>query len=140
MKRRRPGGIYQFFITLPDRFYPFRQDVEGQWVRGMRAYEKAAARYERKYGHGHIGYGLNCYRSCFHVLGSIILIILATLIARDYYGSDAALYTLLALVVIGMAFQEFYLHPKRFRQLRQKGILDWLSWSVPIGIYLYFFI
>lgn len=138
MRRRKDKGIYQFFITLPDRFYPFRAEVEGQWVRGMRAYEKAVARHERKYGAGHIGYGLNCYRSIFHVLGSIMLIVLATLIAKDYFGSERVLYALLALVVVGMGFQEFYLHPKRYRQLRSKGILDWLSWSVPIGLYFYF--
>ncbi|MBP6860116.1 MAG: hypothetical protein KBC38_00945 [Candidatus Pacebacteria bacterium] len=140
MKRSAPSSLYQFFITLPDRFYPFRTEVEGRWVRGLRAYEKAVARHERKYGHGHIGYGLNCYRSCFHVLGSIVLIVIATFVAKNYFGSDAALYILLALVVVGMAFQEFYLHPKRYRQLRKKGVLDWLSWTVPIGVYLYFFI
>ena len=140
MRKAAERGIYQFFITLPDRFYPFRAQVEGQWVRGRRAYEKAAAKYERKYGHGHIGFGLNCYRSCFHIVGSIILIVLATVIAREYIGSDRALYALLAVVVFGMAFQEFYLHPRRYKQLRRKGILDWLSWSVPIGVYLFFFL
>lgn len=138
-KRKDPSGIYHFIVTLPDHLYPFRSQLEGQWVRGIRSYNRALERAFRKHGVGHYGPSLFIYRSVFHVLGSIIVIVLSTLLAQQYFGSERALFFLLALVAVFIAFQEFYLQRKTYRQLWRKGVLDWVSWVAPIGVYLYFF-
>jgi hypothetical protein len=45
---------------------------------------------------------------------------------------------LLAAAFIAITFQEFYLQPRVLAQLKAKSVTDWLSWVVPIGMYLFF--
>ena len=66
-KKEKHSGVYHWLVTIPDKLYPFRTEVEGRWVRGIRAYNATLARYQRKYGIGHYGYKLVAYR---HVLSS----------------------------------------------------------------------
>jgi hypothetical protein len=138
MKKResRSAKIYHFFVTFPDRVYPFRNEIEGQWVRGLRSYNQALERANKLYGAGHYGYVLNFYRSVFHVLGAIAVITLTTLVAQDWFGSRIALYSLLIMMGVFISYQEFFLQRRTYEQLWRKGILDWLTWCVPIGIYL----
>ncbi|MES2006673.1 MAG: hypothetical protein V4436_01030 [Patescibacteria group bacterium] len=131
--------VYLYFITLPDRLYPFRNEIEGKLVRGQRSYEQAVKVALEKYGLGRLGYRLMFYRETFHFLGSILFIISATVISKNLFGSDAALYVLLLAAIVALAFQEFYVHPKSFGQRTQKGIADWLVWVAPMVIYLLLF-
>lgn len=136
--RKKRVGFYQALVMLPDRLYPFRTQVNGQWVRGIRSYNATFARYERKYGMGHYGYGLEAYRQLFHLVGSILFLVTAAYISETFLGgSTRALYTFLAIAIAFISFQEFYLHRRLYQQLWQKGLVDWLAWCVPIGIYLF---
>ena len=139
MARRRKSGIYHFFIVLPDRLYPFRCEIEGQMVRGMRSYNRAVAKAERRLGRGHFGLWLNCYRSIFHVIGAVLIILLSTLLTQHFFGSTQALYTMLAVATFLISFQEFYYHRREYQQVFKKSVVDWLSWVVPIGVYLFLF-
>lgn len=136
-KNRRYSAPYDFLVTFPERLYPFANEVEGQWVRGIRSYDRALARAFRKNGHGHYGVKLELYRSVFHVLGSVAVIVLAAFLSQDVFGTKIALYTVLCLTAVFIAFQEFYLQPRTFRQLWRKGIIDWLGWVAPIVVYLF---
>lgn len=136
-RRKKKGGVYHFFIVLPDRLYPFSAVIDGKRVRGMRAYERTIAYYERKYGRGHFGAFINCYRTFFHIIGSIIVITAIALIAREFLGTERALYVLLSVMTLLVTYQEFYYHRRHYQQLWKKGVLDWLSWVVPIGLYLF---
>jgi hypothetical protein len=129
---------YHFLLTVPDRLYPFRREIEGKWVRGQRSYEAAVNDALQKYGLGRLGYKLMLYRETFHFLGSLIFMVVSTLVARDLFGSDAALYVLLIIAVMALSFQEFYLHPKTYGQHAGKGVADWLVWVVPIAVYFTF--
>ncbi len=132
---------YNYSLTIPDRFYPFKSEIEGQWVRGIRSYNKAVENYQKKVNAATgIGLGLGTYRQIFHFIGSLIAITASTLISRDLFGSDIALYTLLAFVVLFISYQEFSLHPREYNQHWQKGIADWVVWFSPIGFYLFYFI
>jgi hypothetical protein len=130
-------NTYTYFITLPDRMYPFACEVEGQWVRGRLSYEQALNRAIDTYGLGHFGYKLSLYRSVFHFIGSVLFIYLAALISKTLWGSDIALYILFCAAIAALTYQEFYLHPKRYGQHIQKSIADWLTWVTPIVIYLF---
>ncbi len=136
---RRPHrtGIYPFLVSLPDRFYPFASVVEGKVVRGKRSYDAALRRARRRLGPGHFGYKVLAYRQCCHLLGAVLLITVVTLVSKDVFGSDAALYTLLALAIIAVSFQEFYLHPRYYGQLWRKSVADWIVWVAPIAIFLF---
>ncbi|MES2994622.1 MAG: hypothetical protein V4681_01110 [Patescibacteria group bacterium] len=136
-KKSQRGGVYPFLITLPDRFYPFRNEIKGEWVRGKRSYDLALARARRRLGPGHFGYQVLAYRQACHLLGAVVLIIFATLVAKDLFGSDMALYLLLALAVLFISFQEFYLHPKYYGQLWRKSVADWAVWVAPIALFLF---
>jgi hypothetical protein len=138
MARRRKRGFYHFFIVLPDRLFPFSATINGRRVRGRLAYEFRVSKIERKYGPGHLGVLINLYRSFFHIVASVAVIILFALLARKFFGDERALYVLLSFMTVLVTYQEFYYHRREYGQLWRKGVLDWLSWMVPIGVYLFF--
>ncbi len=131
-------GVYRALVTLPDRLYPFKTEVNGQWVRGIRAYKAVDAYYERTYGKGHYGVKLDAYRQVFHLAGSILYLILAAYISHSLLKNDEAIYAFLISAVALITFQEFYLHRRMYQQLWRKGVVDWLAWCAPIGAYVFF--
>ncbi len=138
MKRSRfERGLYHALVTFPDVVYPFRVRIRGQWVRGQRAYDAALRRAFRRYGVGRYGYTLSFYRGFFHLTASLAIIFGAAFVSQYFFGSEAALYVVLALTVLFISFQEFYLQPRLYRQLRKKGMVDWATWVLPIGLYLF---
>ena len=115
---------YAYVLTLPDRLYPFSCNIGGHWVRGRRSYERAVALALRRYGVGRLGYRLTLYRETFHFTGSLLFIFLAAWLSKNFFGSEGALYVLLASAIVALSYQEFYLHPKRYGQHLRKGIAD----------------
>ena len=133
-------SFYSFWITLPNRFYPFSSLVDGKRVRGMKAYEAVLARIQEMRGPGSYSYGLIAYRQVFHLFGALIFIMLAAVVSQRLFGSEVALYIMLLAAVLVITFQEFYLHPRYYEQHLPKSVSDWLAWVVPIGGYLVFFL
>jgi hypothetical protein len=134
--RQALRNLYEFIETVPDRLYPFMNEVEGQWVRGRKSYMHTLSHAFETYGPHRMGYKLTCYRAAFHFLGSVIFIVFAALVSQNLFGSETALYVLIAAATIALFFQEFYSHPKRYGQLRRKGVIDWLTWVTPMMIYI----
>lgn len=130
-------GLYHALVVLPDRLYPFKTKVEGEWVRGVRSYNATLARYQRIYGMGHYGFKLDVYRQLFHLAGSILFLVVAAYVSQSFLGSTDAMYVLLVVAVLLISFQEFYLHRRMYEQLWRKSVVDWLAWCVPFGIYLF---
>jgi len=130
-------GLYHWLVMIPDRMYPFKTEVDGQWVRGLRAYDAKLAAIQRIYGPGHYGFKLNAYRQFFHLVGSVLYLFIAAYLSQKFFASATALYAFLAAAVLLISFQEFYLHRRMYEQLWRKGIVDWFSWVVPIGIYFF---
>ncbi|MHB8710039.1 MAG: hypothetical protein ACYC6X_00600 [Minisyncoccota bacterium] len=133
----RRTGIYHALVMLPDRLYPFKTEVRGQWVRGVRSYDATLARYQRMYGIGRYGFKLGTYRQLFHLFGSILFLTGAAYLSETILGGARAMYALLVVAVLLISFQEFYLHRRMYEQLWRKGIVDWLTWCVPFGIYFF---
>ncbi len=106
-------------------------------MRGQTAYAKRLAFYRSRLGPGHIGYKLFLYRQVFHLIGSILFIISATLISKSLFGNQVALYILLTTAICAISYQEFYLHPRLYKQFWTKGLGDWLSWVIPMGLYIF---
>jgi hypothetical protein len=136
---KRFKKFYLYFITLPDRLYPFSALINGKFVRGQKAYLKVLANSFKINHEGHFGYGLMFYRSAFHFIGALLFIISATLISRDFFHNDTSLYFLLTAAIFALTYQEFYLHPKKYKQITKKGIIDWMTWVVPMVMYLVLF-
>jgi len=128
--------IYLFAKTTPDRLYPFKCEIEGKFVRGLDSYTYELNRAFTKYGPIHFGYKLMIYRSFFHMIGAIIFITLAAVISQRFFDGDQALYILFGAAIIALFAQEFYYHPKFYGQLRSKGITDWLTWVIPMMLYI----
>lgn len=135
--RKKRTGLYHALVVLPDRLFPFQTRVHGQWVRGIRSYDARLSRYEHKYGAGHYGYRLGAYRQVFHLLGSISFLIIAAYLSQTLFKTTDAMYVFLATAVAFISFQEFYLHRHMYQQLWKKGVIDWLAWCVPFGIYFF---
>jgi hypothetical protein len=130
--------LYLFVQTVPDRLYPFAADVEGRFVRGRESYKRALEASFSKYGPNHFGFKLTFYRGTFHLVGSIVWIMLAAYISQRWFGSEIALYSMMAFMIIGIFIQEFYWQPRKMGQLRYKGVVDWLTWVTPVFIYFFF--
>ncbi len=130
-------GFYNFCVTIPDRLYPFAEEIDGNRVRFRRAYEHALARVQDARGYGAYGARLITYRGLWHVIGAILFITFATLVSKDLFGNDVALYILLLLASLALVVQEFYVHPRTHGQMRLHGVVDVLSWIVPFGVYLF---
>ncbi len=128
---------YDYVLTIPDRAYPFRSEIEGQWVRGRKSYDYAIAAYRLRTNKLGYGYKIVAYRQVFHFVGSIIAIVLATFLSKHLFGSETSLFLLLSFVVIFITYQEFSLQPRTHSQRWQKGITDWLVWLGPIAYYIY---
>jgi hypothetical protein len=136
-KRAKHSGLYHSLVMIPDRLYPFKTQVEGQWVRGIRSYNATLARYERKHGVGHYGAKLITYRQVFHLVGSVLFLIIAAYASQAFFGNAGALPAFLIVAVFLISFQEFYVHRRMYQQLWRKGVIDWLAWCVPLGIYFF---
>jgi len=135
--RKKRSGLYHALVVLPDRAFPFKTEVKGRWVRGMRSYDARLARYQRQHGKGHFGYRLGAYRQLFHLAGSILFLMVAAYLSDFFFKTTDAVAMFLAVAVLFISFQEFYLHRRMYQQLWKKGIVDWLTWCVPFGIYLF---
>lgn len=136
MKKKR-AGLYHELVMLPDYVYPFKNEVRGHWVRGVRSYNAALAKYQRKYGAGCYGFKLDAYRQVFHLAGSILFLAIAAYVSQHFFGSSDAMFALLVAAIALISFQEFYLHRRMYQQLWRKGIIDWLTWCIPFGIYFF---
>lgn len=135
--RRERFSLYRALVTLPDRLYPFKTEVEGRWVRGIRSYNATFDRYQKMYGTGRYGFKLDAYRQIFHLAGSILFLTAAAYVSQSLLGKSEAIYALLIAAILLISFQEFYLHRRMYRQLWRKSVIDWLAWCAPIGLYLF---
>lgn len=135
---RKPPQWYATLVSIPEHFYPFACKVEGKWVRGLKSYQHAVKHSMKVYGPGRLGYKLMLYRELLHFVGSILFIVSATLISKDLFGSEIALYVLLGAAILALSFQEFYLHPKLYKQRTRKGVIDWFTWVMPMITYLFY--
>lgn len=137
---RSPGRtvrLYQFIVTIPDRIYPFAEEIEGQKVRFRRAYDSALARIQAERGYGSYGAWLITYRGACHVVGALLFIGVSTLVSQQLFGSDVAFYVLLILASFALVFQEFVLQPKSHGQMKLHSVVDLMSWVVPFGVYVF---
>lgn len=137
-KKRSLADPYHFIVTFPDRVYPFANEVGGKWVRGVRSYNRALERAFRRNGYGHYGFSLGFYRFVFHIIGAFIVLALATFIAHRLFGGRVAIGVLLALAMLFITYQEFVLQRRAYKQLWRKGVLDWLTWCVPLAFWGFF--
>lgn len=135
--KKKHTGLYHALVVLPDRLFPFKTEIEGHWVRGIRSYNERLAEYQRMYGPGRYGFKLNAYRQLFHFVGSVLFLLIAAYLSQTFLGGEAAMYAFLVAAVALISFQEFYLHRHMYQQLWRKGIIDWLSWCVPFVVYFF---
>ena len=130
-------GPYHFVVTFPDRMYPFSSYVDGQKVRWTRSYDQKLADIQEKLGVGRYGLKLAAYREFFHIIGAGIVILSATLISKELWGSDAAIPVLFIVAMLVITYQEFVIQPRTYKQHLSKGIVDWFSWNLPLVLYFF---
>lgn len=136
-KSRRVLTFYDFLVSIPDRIYPFAEEIEGQRVRFRRAYDQALSRIQEERGYGSYGAWLITYRGICHVVGAILFIGFSTIVSKELFGSDVALYVLLLLASLALIAQEFFIQPRTFGQMRLHSMVDVMSWVVPFGVYVF---
>lgn len=132
--------LYLYCESIPDRLYPFTSEIEGRFVRGRESYMQAVENAIEKYGPNRLGYKLQFYRGACHFIGSVLFIVFSTLISQKLFGSEIALYILLGTAIVALFIQEFFSHPSRFGQRRLKNFTDWLTWVVPMVLYVIFWL
>lgn len=140
MTKKRQRDPYHFCVTFPERVFPFASYIDGQKVRWSRSYEHKLAEIQQTLGEGRYGLRLGAYREAFHIIGAGLVILTATLISHTLWGNDVALPVLFIVAMIVITFQEFYIQPRTYKQRLGKGVLDWISWVVPLSLYLFIYI
>lgn len=75
------------------------------------------------------------WRALLHVVSSLVLLFASHLVALNY-GYNAPLFVFSALLIL-ITYLEFYVHPKLYHQKLSKGIIDWLSWTLPFVAYFF---
>ena len=138
--KSRLKRLYLYLESTPDRLYPFRSEIEGRGVRGYQSYRKRVEAATQKYGPQALGFQIQLYRAAWHLFGSILIIVGATFVSKHFFGSETALYVLLGLAIIALFVQEFISHPARYNQPLYKNFTDWLTWAVPMLIYIFFWL
>ncbi|NCS98997.1 hypothetical protein GW764_02305 [Candidatus Parcubacteria bacterium] len=131
--------IYYYIIAIPDKLYPFASIIEGKVVRGESSYLDAVKKAFELNGEGKFGMGLMFYRQTFHLIGAVLFVIFSTLISSNFFDNELMPFFLFGFVMVALAFQEFYFHPKKYNQVFKKGFIDWVVWIVPMAIYLIYF-
>ena len=129
-------GVYHFVVTIPDRIYPFATTIGGTRVRWRRSYDVTRRRIERAFGPGRYGFKLGMWRQICHVIGAGLFIALATALSYLLWGSLAALPAMFAAAMLAITYQEFWYHPRHYDQLYSKSVIDWMSWGVPMMVYV----
>lgn len=132
--------IYYYTISIPDKLYPFASEIEGKFVRGEKSYLNTVKKAFELNGKGKFGFGLMFYRETFHLVGAVLFVIFSTLILESLFKSELTPFFFLGSVMMALAFQEFYFHPKKYNQVIKKGFIDWVVWVVPMAIYLIYFV
>jgi hypothetical protein len=133
-------SFHHWLETIPDKLYPFKREIEGKWVRGKRAYTHALEEGFSILGPGKLRYRIVFYRGVWHIVGSIICMVVITYIAHEAFGSETALFALLGTAILALCLQEFILHPKRYGQTTRKGIFDIVTWVAPMLAYVAFLV
>lgn len=136
-KKQALRRFYEYCESIPDRLYPFTSNIEGKFVRGYTSYKQTVERAKEKYGPNALGYRIEFYRAAWHFVGSVMLIIASTFIAKHLFGSETALYVLLVTAIVALFIQEFISHPSRYNQPMRKNFTDWLVWTLPVVAYLF---
>lgn len=134
---RRIKNSYDYCVTIPDRLYPFSEEINGEKVRWRSAYDQALARVQHEYGYGSYGLLLITYRGIFHIIGAVLFVFFSVLVSRDLVGSDGSLYLLFAFVAAGILYQELYLQKHTHGQKLFHSFIDWFSWIVPMVMYMF---
>ncbi len=130
--KERIKRVHLLLESIPDYLYPFASEIEGRFVRGKKSYIHAVNRALQRYNSHTIGYRLIMYRGIFHFVGAVLFVIVATVFSKYFLGTETALYVLIGAAITALFFQEFYIHPRRYRQTVHKSFFDWLSWVVPM--------
>ena len=134
---RRIKESYDYCVTIPDRLYPFSEEIQGERVRWQAAYDQALARIQEKYGYGRYGVALIAYRSIFHVIGASLFILFLTLITQELFDTNTALYVLFFLAIIALGYSEIIIQKRMLGQHLLHSLFDWFSWVLPMVVYLY---
>ena len=109
-------------------------------MRWQRSYEHRLALIQRQLGVGRYGFRLSAYRGVFHIIGAGIIILGGTILSKTLWGSDAALPAVFVLSMLAITYQEFILQPRTYKQRFGKGLIDWISWATPLGLYFFYFL
>ena len=129
--------LYSLLLETPDRLYPFTTTVNGKTLTGIEAYHARILICTEKFGSPFVCRDIFLYREAFHLIGALIVIAIAYGIEK-IFASPLAGIAFLGVFVLLITVQEAYIHPHYYHQLWWKGLVDWLMWCAPIGIYLLF--
>lgn len=128
-------NIYNFILTIPDRLYIFPSIINGKKEYFLSSYNYTKNICDKA---SETTYCIKIlvWREFFHLLGSLFFILIAHYANKIFQSTVVGLVILIA-VVGWITFQEFYLHPTFYGQHVTKGIIDWLVWVTPIGVYMF---
>lgn len=135
MFERNITPIYDWLIRLPGYFYPFATVVNGKRRRGMASYQCALELIKETETKIIYPAKVLIHREMSHLLGSLIAIPTGSFLGV-LLNTPVVTYIFFILLIIFITIQEFYIHPKYYRQIWWKSCIDWSMWVGPIILFL----
>ena len=125
-----------FMRTIPERTYPFvERDAQGKKVYLDRAFKRRNEMCLQELGSMP---NIHCHRIFFwreflHLFGGVMFWFIA-LVIHYYFGTPTS-YILPAILIIFLAFQEFFIDRIRYNQKWIRGVIDWVVWIIPLVLF-----
>lgn len=123
-------NIYLSILDLPKYFFWVPFFTKKKIYFGQKSYNLYLKKSKSKNKFGYESKVITMWRETIHILSSFILLFIIN------FFFNFLLFVYIALLISYMSFQEFILQPKEFDQPLWKGILDFLSWILPIFLFI----
>jgi hypothetical protein len=135
MFKRHITPAYNWIIKFPGYFYPFVSIIDGERKRGMASYQCALRLIRETETKIIYPAKVLIHSELSHLLGSLIAIPTASFLGV-VLQAPIVTYAFLIFIILFITIQEFYIHPKHYRQIWWKSCIDWSMWVGPIVIFL----
>ncbi len=121
--------------VIPIHLFPFPTKVDGKIAFGTTAYNEVL---KNKKGFAGTGYPLSIltWREFLHSIVAIVFVTTVVGVQTLFQIPHFAM-IMIAAAIMGILFQELYVHPKLYGQKWERTIIDIVVWVTPLIIFIF---
>ncbi len=88
-----------------------------------------------QYGNPEYCWQIVAWRALIHLVVCLVFIFVFRLLSKKWYRKLS--FYLCVLLIVAVLIQEIVIHPLYYGQVWRKGVIDIVTWYVPLGVFLY---